>query len=211
VDAIDVAVCFQLHAQQARKIDDQESRGGTHRGRHVGGWMRAVLSDILITEGFRVLQAGNGIQALELIKQEEPDVVLMDIRMPQMNGLGDPAAQGRSGLSTSVVIVTGLDDTGPPQALAWGRMTSCEARSWRNFCWVRSLVKSSLSHLLITSGSWSRVVCRAGSADDHVGRLGLLSGRSNALNTILCLSWRVLPGAWEKLGLSMATEIFCAT
>ncbi len=37
-------------------------------------------------EGFRVLQAENGKQALEIVKTEKPAVILLDIIMPELDG-----------------------------------------------------------------------------------------------------------------------------
>ena len=36
--------------------------------------------------GYRVVSAGNGLEALELIRQESPDLVILDILMPEMDG-----------------------------------------------------------------------------------------------------------------------------
>jgi signal transduction histidine kinase/CheY-like chemotaxis protein len=48
---------------------------------------RAVLSASLGGLGFEVKQAVNGLEALEFAQAEPPDLILMDIRMPIMNGL----------------------------------------------------------------------------------------------------------------------------
>ncbi|MFC3903252.1 two component transcriptional regulator, LytTR family [Acinetobacter marinus] len=49
---------------------------------------RERLERMLTHLGHRVLgQAKNGVEALELVEQEQPDVILLDIRMPEMNGL----------------------------------------------------------------------------------------------------------------------------
>ncbi len=50
---------------------------------------RARLQDLLqeIDAGLQLLQAENGVQALDLIQAEQPDVALLDIRMPAMDGL----------------------------------------------------------------------------------------------------------------------------
>jgi len=48
---------------------------------------RELISEFLSDQPFRILQAENGKQAIESIKKNRPDVVLMDIRMPVMNGI----------------------------------------------------------------------------------------------------------------------------
>jgi CheY-like chemotaxis protein len=48
---------------------------------------RAVVMDLLTSLGFDVLEADNGEAALTLIEAERPDLVLMDILMPVMDGL----------------------------------------------------------------------------------------------------------------------------
>lgn len=44
------------------------------------------IRDILDTEGFTVLTASDGIQALEVMEEVRPDLILADILMPRMNG-----------------------------------------------------------------------------------------------------------------------------
>ena len=48
---------------------------------------RAVLVDMLQPLGFETLEAKNGQQALELAQTYQPDLILMDRRMPVMDGL----------------------------------------------------------------------------------------------------------------------------
>ncbi|QOR71839.1 response regulator transcription factor [Ruania alkalisoli] len=61
-----------------------------------------------------VIEAGDGAQAVRLLTSHEVDVVLMDVRMPQMDGLAataaltDPAAT-RVGSAPKVVILTTFD------------------------------------------------------------------------------------------------------
>lgn len=51
-------------------------------------FMRMMLKDILLKNGFEVAgEAQNGIKAVELYKSEKPDVVTMDITMPEMDGI----------------------------------------------------------------------------------------------------------------------------
>lgn len=51
-------------------------------------FMRMMIKDILEKNGFEVVgEANNGIKAIELYKKERPDVVTMDITMPEMDGI----------------------------------------------------------------------------------------------------------------------------
>jgi len=48
---------------------------------------RVLLHDVLLMSGFDVLLAGNGEVAVRLARDLHPDLILMDIQMPVMNGL----------------------------------------------------------------------------------------------------------------------------
>ncbi len=51
-------------------------------------FMRMMIKDILEKNGFEVVgEASNGIKAVEMYKKEKPDVVTMDITMPDMDGI----------------------------------------------------------------------------------------------------------------------------
>lgn len=51
-------------------------------------FMRKMLSDILVQSGYEVIgEADNGKQAVELFRELRPDVVIMDITMPEMDGI----------------------------------------------------------------------------------------------------------------------------
>jgi len=53
---------------------------------HIRMLIEQTLED-LEDEGVELLFAENGEQALELIKQEEPNLVFLDVMMPKMNGM----------------------------------------------------------------------------------------------------------------------------
>jgi|Deesub1362B_J571_1020462.scaffolds.fasta_scaffold00078_21 DNA-binding NtrC family response regulator len=48
---------------------------------------RAILKTILAEEGYRVYEASNGKEALKLIKERPPELVLTDLKMPDMDGI----------------------------------------------------------------------------------------------------------------------------
>ena len=50
-------------------------------------FMRMILRDILTADGFYVCEAVNGRDACEKFAQIRPDVVTMDISMPEMDGI----------------------------------------------------------------------------------------------------------------------------
>ena len=50
-------------------------------------FLRVRLTKMLDAEGFQVFQAENGLKAVEVYKQIHPDVILMDVTMPEMDGL----------------------------------------------------------------------------------------------------------------------------
>jgi len=49
--------------------------------------VRQVLRVLLESENFRVLEARSGPEALEVLKEERPDVILMDLSLPGFDGM----------------------------------------------------------------------------------------------------------------------------
>ena len=47
---------------------------------------RKVASKILVKEGFYILEAQNGQEALDILKKNRVDLILMDLMMPVMDG-----------------------------------------------------------------------------------------------------------------------------
>jgi two-component system, chemotaxis family, chemotaxis protein CheY len=50
--------------------------------------MRQMLREALIGAGFNVIQAEDGVNGLEVLEGETPDVIITDINMPRMDGFG---------------------------------------------------------------------------------------------------------------------------
>lgn len=46
-----------------------------------------LVTDILEARGYDVIQATSGNEALEIANSEQPDLILMDIQLPEMDGL----------------------------------------------------------------------------------------------------------------------------
>ena len=84
--------------------------------------IRVLVADdqALIRDSFRLLldlepdmevvgEAGDGREAVAAARRLQPDVVLMDIRMPVLDGLGATLALTQAGLPTRVLILTTYD------------------------------------------------------------------------------------------------------
>ena len=50
--------------------------------------VRESVREVLRDEGYRVVDTADGSQVLDLIRQERPELVLLDIWMPQVDGIG---------------------------------------------------------------------------------------------------------------------------
>jgi CheY-like chemotaxis protein len=48
--------------------------------------IRGLVSDLLRDDGYEVRQAANGLEALEQVRQVRPDLIVLDLMMPIMDG-----------------------------------------------------------------------------------------------------------------------------
>ena len=71
--------------------------------------------------GLEVFSAQGGKQALELIEQEKPNLVLLDVNMMDMSGIQVLRTLRENGNDVPVVMVTGIDDEAViNEANSWG-------------------------------------------------------------------------------------------
>ncbi len=73
-------------------------------------FMRKMISGVAAEAGWEVVgEAGNGVDAVALYKQLRPDLVTMDLVMPEMGGLEALRLIRASDPEAKVVVVTALD------------------------------------------------------------------------------------------------------
>ena len=72
--------------------------------------IRRSAGFMLKTSGFRVRTFESGVQLLKEVRSLEPGCILLDIRMPEMDGLDVQRALRDEGVSLPVVIMTGHGD-----------------------------------------------------------------------------------------------------
>jgi CheY-like chemotaxis protein len=73
--------------------------------------IRTMLSDILLELGHSVVEAKNGVEAVETYGRENPDAVFLDFLMPKMSGLDALRAIRAKGGKAPVVLLTAISDS----------------------------------------------------------------------------------------------------
>src|SRR5579863_4793475 len=71
-----------------------------------------LLEYVLRAEGFRTLSAGNGVTAVALSREDRPDLILLDVMMPDESGFETCARLKSDPLTTDIpiIFVSALDD-----------------------------------------------------------------------------------------------------
>ncbi len=102
---------------------------------------RQIIRDMLAPTDYEIIEAENGEQALAAIAKQRPDLILMDVQLPIMDGYtatrrikADPALR-----SITIIAVTSYFRTKTEKSRSQGRpgvMTTCRnllvlANSWR--------------------------------------------------------------------------------
>ena len=72
--------------------------------------VRAAFARALNRAGYRVVEAGDGVEALELLSREKPALVILDVEMPRLNGWKTLAEIRRRGNVPPVLMITHVND-----------------------------------------------------------------------------------------------------
>ena len=78
--------------------------------------IRQTVREILDFEGYAVETAADGLEALRAVERGEPSLVLLDMRMPELDGWGFARAIRERGIQLPILVMTAAEN----------------ARSWAN-------------------------------------------------------------------------------
>ncbi|MFN2125768.1 MAG: response regulator [Candidatus Promineifilaceae bacterium] len=72
--------------------------------------LRTLVKSYLTQEGFRVLTAADGRQALFLARDEKPDLILLDLMMPEMGGYEFMRVYGREAETPTIILTAKVEE-----------------------------------------------------------------------------------------------------
>ncbi len=72
--------------------------------------LRRMVQSYLTQEGFRVVTAADGHEALSVARHEQPDLILLDLMMPNMGGYEFIRAYGKDGQAPIIVLTAKLEE-----------------------------------------------------------------------------------------------------
>lgn len=79
--------------------------------------MVEFLSELLASEGYKVVTAKDGHEGLGVLLMEKPSVVVLDLDMPVVDGVNFARSAGTYGVTPSIILITGYEEA--PQ---WARL-----------------------------------------------------------------------------------------
>jgi CheY-like chemotaxis protein len=84
--------------------------------------MRGAMRLVLEEGGYRISEAADGIGALEMVREDPPDLVFLDLHIPGMSGAEILAAirSDQTAARTRVIVVTADGEEGRERAFAQG-------------------------------------------------------------------------------------------
>ena len=70
----------------------------------------AFLTEVLTREGYQVVQARDGVEAYDSVRRPDCKLMLLDLKMPRINGIELLLAMTHDDIVVPTIIITGLHD-----------------------------------------------------------------------------------------------------
>ncbi|HET7035188.1 MAG TPA: response regulator [Thermomicrobiaceae bacterium] len=68
--------------------------------------LREVIGEILRLDGYEVMTAADGLEAIDILGRRRPHIILLDMMMPRMDGIAFAAEVSRRGIQIPTIVLT---------------------------------------------------------------------------------------------------------
>lgn len=132
--------------------------------------LRRVLSVILLRDGYTVRTAANGLEALQAVEKEQPDVVITDLKMPKLSGMQLLRKLKDRDETLPVIMITAFGSVGEAvEAVKAGAFDYLEKPFEQEQ--IRQVVRKAVNQSIAAQSQ-----PRAKGASQESGRFGLVGG-----------------------------------
>lgn len=69
-----------------------------------------IVEQNFTSKGFSVVTAGNGEEGLKMAEKEKPDLILLDLLMPKMDGMEMAKQMKAKGINIPIIFLTNMSD-----------------------------------------------------------------------------------------------------
>lgn len=107
--------------------------------------MRLFLETELVGKGYQVILANNGLEALKKIKEETPDLVILDIKMPDMHGLDVLKVVRKDNKELPIIVCTAYEKMRDDYTVWASRVAGYLTKPFDLNC-LRAIIKRSLAN-----------------------------------------------------------------
>ena len=106
--------------------------------------LRKTIAAYLEDSGYLIIQAANGREGLELFAERKPDIVLTDLRMPEMNGVEVVTWLRENNPHTPVIVFTGTGDQRAQAAVLDQGAKACIAKPIHDLAELEAAIEQAL-------------------------------------------------------------------
>ena len=106
--------------------------------------LRQTIAAYLEDSGYLITQAANGRKGIEVFAQRNPDIVLTDLRMPDMNGVEVVAWLRENSPHTPIIVFTGTGDQRSQAAVLGQGVRACIAKPIHDLAELEAAIEQAL-------------------------------------------------------------------